>query len=380
MSAGGLALVWRLGAATTLIVMASAVAAPVLAVLLQQAGHGPALIGAFAMLPFLLVGVLIPVVPKAIARWGLVRTYRAGALLQLAGTLCFALGDGLPVWIVGSVVVGTGAALLWNSTETLLTQEAPAAMRGRVMGLYQTALGAALALGPFLPGLLQARARTVLWIAAAMVGGCFVLVATAHPRAAITRPAAAASGTWQALKLVPWLAALAFAGGIFEAGLSALSAAQASAMGLSLGAAASAAGAIGIGSFLLQYPAGWAADHLPLRKVFTGAALLLALASIGIAFAAQAPWLLWACGLVWGGVGGALYTLSIIEVAHAFHGHATAGGTAAMITGYTWGGTLGPLASGAMLQAGGLPAMGGLLLLLALGALVAARRADRAAA
>jgi hypothetical protein len=46
-----------------------------------------------------------------------------------------------------------------------------------------------------------------------------------------------------------------------------------------------------------------------------------------------------------------------------------------MITGYTWGGTLGPLASGWMLQAAGLAGLAGLLLLVALGALVAARRA-----
>lgn len=378
MSGGGLALVWRLGSATALILMGFAMAAPVLAVLLQQAGHGPAVIGAFAMLPFLLVGALIPVVPRAIARWGVVRTYRAGALLQLAGTVCYALGNGLAPWIAGSVLVGTGAALLWNATEALLAQEAPPEMRGRVMGLYQTALGAALALGPFVPGVLGLDARTVLWSAAGLVLACFATVATLQARAHQV-PATASAGTWQALRLVPWLAALAFAGGVFEAGLSAISAAHASSIGMSLGVAASAAGAIGIGSFLMQYPAGWAADHLPLRKVFTGAALLLALASVAIGFAGSAPWLLWVCGLVWGGVGGALYTLSIIQVAHAFQGQATAGATAAMITGYTWGGTLGPLASGATLEAGGLPALAALLLLLALGSLVAARRIDVAA-
>jgi MFS family permease len=205
------------------------------------------------------------------------------------------------------------------------------------------------------------------------------MVATLQARVHQVPSSTAAAGTWRALRLVPWLAALAFAGGVFEAGLSAISAAHASSIGMSLGVAASAAGAIGIGSFLMQYPAGWAADHLPVRKVFTAAALLLALASVAIGFAGGAPWLLWVCGLVWGGVGGALYTLSIIQVAHAFQGQATAGATAAMITGYTWGGTLGPLASGATLEAGGLPALAALLLLLALGALVAARRMDAAA-
>jgi len=368
-----LGLVWRLGAATTLIVMSFSMVAPVLAVLLQRAGHGLTLIGAFSMLPFLCIGLMMPVVPRVIARYGVVRTYRAGALLDLLGVAGYSLGDRLALWSACSLLAGVGSALLWNATETLLTQEAPPEMRGRVMGLYQTALGAALALGPFLPALLQLQAQEALWLAAAMVAACLVLAARARARHANVRLQGHA-GTWQALRAVPWLAALAFAGGVFEAGLSAITAAHASATGMELRAAASVAGAIGVGSFLFQYPAGWAADHFDLRRVCSGAAVLLAIASVGIAFAGQLPWLLWLCGLVWGGVGGALYTLAIIQVAHAFAGRATAGGAAAMITGYTWGGTLGPVGSGAVLEGSGLPGLAALLLLLALGALIAARR------
>jgi hypothetical protein len=98
-------------------------------------------------------------------------------------------------------------------------------------------------------------------------------------------------------------------------------------------------------------------------------------ASLAAAFAGRAPWLLWTSGLVWGGVGGALYTLTMVQVAHAFADRTTAGGTAAMITGYTWGGTLGPVASGSALQSGGEPGLALLLTLLALAALAGARRA-----
>ena len=372
--ASGLALVWRLGAATTLIVTAFSMVGPVLAVLLQQAGRGTTFIGAFAMLSFLMVGLLIPVMPRLLARWGTLRCYRAGAVLQLAGVTGYALADSVAVWALCSVVAGTGAAALWNTTEALLAEEAPPAMRGRVMGLYQTALGGALALGPFLPGLLRLEAREVLWLGVAMVAACLLLAVTApahEPKERTGRP----TGTVQALRLVPWLALLAFCGGVFEAGLGAVGAAHASESGMSLRAAASVAGAIGVGSFLLQYPAGWAADRFPLRTVFTGAALALLAASLAMAFAARAPWVLWASGLVWGGVGGALYTLTMVQVAHAFADRATAGGTAAMITGYTWGGTLGPVASGSALEHGGTPGLALVLTLLALAALAAARRA-----
>jgi MFS family permease len=370
----GLALVWRLGAATTLVVSGFAMIGPVLAVLLQQAGHGTAFIGAFSMLPFLMVGLLMPVMPRLLAHWGTLRTYRSGAALQLAGVLGYALSDSMLVWALCSIVAGIGAAALWNTTEALLAEEAPAAMRGRIMGLYQTALGGALALGPFLPGLLRLEAGSALWLAVGMLAAALLLGITApahEPRETGHAP----TGTWHALRMVPWLALLAFCGGVFEAGLGAVGAAHASESGLSLRAAASVAGAIGVGSFLLQYPAGWAADRYAMRSVFSGAALALLAASLAMAFASHAPWLLWVSGLVWGGVGGALYTLTMVQVAHAFAGRATAGGAAAMITGYTWGGTLGPVASGSALQGGGTPGLALLLGLLALGALGAARRA-----
>lgn len=375
----GVALVWRLGAATTLIVTAFAMIGPVLAVLLQQAGHGTAFIGAFSMLPFLMVGLLIPVMPRLLARWGTLRSYRSGAVLQLTGVLGYALSDSTLVWAVASVIAGTGAAALWNTTEALLAEEAPPKVRGRVMGLYQTALGAALALGPFLPGLLRLEAGTVPWLAVGMVGACLMLAVTApaHEPRHGDRPA---TGTAHALRMVPWLAVLAFCGGVFEAGLGAVAAAHGSASGMSLRAAASIAGAIGIGSFLFQYPAGWCADRFALQRVFTAAAGALLVASLAMAFANDAPWLLWACGLVWGGVGGALYTLTMVQVAHAFAGRATAGGAAAMITGYTWGGTLGPVASGSALQGGGPAGLALVLGALALLTLAAARRAAPQAA
>jgi MFS family permease len=367
----GMAVVWRFAAATTLIVLAFSMTGPVLAVSLQQAGASTAAVGLFAMLPFAMVGLLIPVVPRILARWGVVRTYQAGCLLDLLGAALYATTDGWVPWSVASVVSGIGAAALWNATEALLAREAPPESRGRAMGLYQTALGASLALGPFVPGLLGWDARGILWAACGLVAACCVLAAIIPHRPA--EPAVAQAGTWEAMRTVPLLVLIAFSGGVFEAGLGSVSAANASALGLGLSGAASVAGAIGTGSFLCQYPAGLAADRFPLRSVFGAAALVLLASSVAFGFSGHAPWLLWAAGLLWGGIGGALYTLTMVEVAHAFDGRATAGGAAAMITGYTVGGTVGPVASGAALAWGGVAGMGALLSTLALATLVAAR-------
>lgn len=371
-----MSVVWRLAFATSLIVLAFAMAAPVLAISLQQAGHGTTTVGAFAMIPFLMVAALIPIVPRVLARWGIVRAYRWGCVLQLAAILGYAVGDGLAVWSAAAVSGGIGAAALWNATEALLAREAPPERRGRVMGLYQTGLGAALALGPFVPALLGWGARPVLWAGVVLVAICCA-IALAVPRHATTEPPRhLAAGTWHALHAAPLLAAIALIGGVFEAGLSSVGAAYASATGLGLGAAATVAGAIGVGSFACQYPAGYAADHFRPKAVFSAAALLLFAASVSVTFAGTLPWLLWVAGVVWGGVGGALYTLTMVQVAHQFEGRATAGGAAAMITGYTAGGTVGPLASGTALDIAGVGGLAATLSLLALAALWAARRLE----
>jgi MFS family permease len=372
MTGRGMGVVWRFAIATTLIVLAFSMTAPVLAVTLQQAGASTTAVGGFAMIPFALVGVLIPVVPRLLARWGVVRTYRAGCGLVLAGLTTYAATDGWIPWVLGSVLAGAGSAALWNATEALLAREAPPDQRGRVMGLYQTALGASLALGPFLPALLDWGARSVLWGGSVLVAVCCLFAATISSKAT-AEPPGGHSGTWEAICAVPLLVLVAFSGGMFEAGLGSVSAAHASEIGLQLAGAASVAGAIGVGSFLCQYPAGLAADRFRLRSVFTVAALLLLVSSIAYLWTDRATWLLWAIGLVWGGVGGALYTLTMIEVAHVYSGRPTAGGTAAMISGYTAGATLGPVASGAVLQWAGVPGLAWLLGAMACATLAAAR-------
>jgi len=184
--------------------------------------------------------------------------------------------------------------------------------------------------------------------------------------------------TWHAMRLVPALVCIAFVGGVFEAGLSSVSAANGAQLGLSLAQASSIVGALGVGSFICQFPAGLAADRFAPQRVFGIAGGVLLFASAAFAFAPQWQWLLYATAMVWGGVGGALYTLTMIRVSHHFSARmgaqAVASGTAAMITGYTLGGALGPLIGGAVLQwmgAGGLSAW---LCLLALCVMVASRR------
>ena len=356
---------WWLAAATTLVVTSFSMFGPVLAVLLQQRGMGTAAVGAFAMIPFACIALLIPVMPRIFARFGIGRVYLLGMALESVCTLGYIFfldsPNAFAWWCASAVAGGVGAAAVWNATEALLAENAPPDQRGKVMGLYQTALGAALAAGPFVPALLSWQPKTTL-IAAAVVQFAALAIAL---RLKLTQAAHTPSheegegqqqigSTLQAIRVVPALVLIAFAGGVFEAGLSSISAANGASLGLSLAQASSIVGALGVGSFVFQYPAGLAADRFAPQRVFGVAGVLLLIASIAFAASAQLTWLLYATAIVWGGIGGALYTLTMIRVAHHFDARmgysAVASGTAAMITGYTLGGALGPLISGAALQ------------------------------
>ena len=354
---------WWLAAATTLVVTSFSMFGPVLAVLLQQRGFGTAAVGAFAMIPFACIAALIPIMPRIFARFGIGRVYLLGMALESVCTLGYIVFIDSPHafawWCASAMAGGVGAAAVWNATEALLAEHAPQDKRGQVMGLYQTALGAALAAGPFVPALLGWQPKTTL-IAAALVQFAALGIAlklkltqaahTAAPDAAHKQ----IGSTWQAVQLVPALVLIAFAGGVFEAGLSSVSAANGAALGLSLAQASALVGALGVGSFVFQYPAGLAADRFAPQRVFGIAGVLLLIASLAFALTPQLPWLLYVIAVLWGGVGGALYTLTMIRVAHHFDARmgysAVASGTAAMITGYTLGGAVGPLVSGVALQ------------------------------
>ena len=172
-------------------------------------------------------------------------------------------------------------------------------------------------------------------------------------------------GLIAAWRFRPALVWAAVVGGVFEVGLGTITTAYGSEIGLNLAAATSIAGALGMGSFALQYPLGWLADHVASRRLFALGAGVLALSGVAFAFATQWPALIWVCATLWGAMGGALYTLSMIRVAHDFADSSALAGTSAMIAGYTVGGSLGPLVSGWAFDHVGVAGQGALLALLA---------------
>jgi MFS family permease len=371
--------VLHVGAAVTLVVLMFSLLSPVLAVRLQAMGHGASAIGLFLMLPFAAIATAVPLLPRVFVRLGVPPALRWGLLLEFSATLTYGLVEDYAIWCIAAAISGFGAAAAWNGTEALVAQHAPREARGRWTGLYQTSLGAALALGPFLPGLLGLSPLTATWVACAGLSAGLLLLMS--PRVSRLGGALAGSraGWWQAACERPLLVWAAFVGGVFEAGLASITAAYGAQLGFTLAASTSIAGVLGV--VALQYPTGWLADRHGTRGLLVAAGSLLVIASIPLAWAQQAPAWLWPSALLWGAVGGALYTLTMIRVAHEWSDAAGPGnvvaGTAAVIVGYTAGGAVGPLVSGVLIERIGVGAASAWLVLLAASIVAAAWRSAR---
>jgi len=357
---------WRVMMGTALVVLSFSLLNPVLAVRLQTAGVSSTAIGGFAMLSFVSVALLIPVVPHLFAKVGVGRAYRLGLGLELIACLGYLLTDSYALWCALGLMSGVGAAAAWNATEALIAHNVPATHRGRLTGFYQAILGAGMALGPFLPGLLGLGPLQANAVAAAGLAlGLSLTLVPAVSQLKAMHEDREPMGLIAAWRFRPGLVWAAVVGGVFEVGLGTITTAYGSEIGLNLAAATSIAGALGMGSFALQYPLGWLADHVASRRLFALGASVLALSGVAFAFATQWPALIWVCATLWGAMGGALYTLSMIRVAHDFADSSALAGTSAMIAGYTVGGSLGPLISGWAFDHVGVAGQGAWLALLA---------------
>jgi len=358
---------WRVMLGTTLVVLSFSLLNPVLAVRLQTAGASSTAIGLFATLPFISVALLVPVVPWVFARIGVGVAYRIGLALELAACLGYLLTDQYEVWCALGLMSGVGAAAAWNATEALIAHNVPATHRGRLTGLYQALLGGAMALGPMLPGLTGLGPDGANWFSAlSLAAGLGLTLAPSVGRLQAMHEGQAHMGLLAAALFRPGLVWAAIVGGVFEVGLGSVTTAYGSQIGLNLAAATSIAGALGMGSFLLQYPLGWLADRMAARRLFMGGAALLAVSALAFTQAVHWPALIWVCALAWGALGGALYTLSMIRVAHDFADTSALAGTSAMIAGYTLGGALGPVLSGWVFDHLGVGGQGAWLGLLAI--------------
>ena len=341
--------VWRYAAAAICESVPIAMMLPLIALYMNDSGTSPIAIGFYGALPFILTLINLPLVPRVLAAVGFARMFRTGLALSTAGLVLSALTRDYVLLCIGASLVGIGAAYRWSATEALIAWTTPTARLGRVTGLYQSFVAAAAAVGPFLVPVFSLRLETAAGLAIGLTLFAWLPIISLSPK---TGPELAApealSGSIRWWVFVP-LATLGFIGGVFEAGLNALGPIQATRLGvLPSSSAVTLTGVIALASLATQYPIGRLADRFGGAALFRALSVTLLLSLVAVPLSKSFLAGIWFAAIAWGGAGGSLYTLSIIEVGIAYRNVPQA--VSAIIGAYTIGGATGPVIGGVGLE------------------------------
>lgn len=325
---------------------------PLTTIILAERGLEPALIGFYGASNFIaLMAASLFASPIANAL-GQRRAYLGATVISLLVISSYLLTDSLLMWFIFSIITGLTGAVRWIVGESWVAALSPPESRGRFIGVFETMIGACTFAGPAL--LLLTGTTTQLPFAIAAVCaliGLFLLLPIRAPKDSHDAEESASTSPkrFSVLLAIPAVLIAAFVGGMFEAGTTTILPVFAVATGLGAFFATSVVTAIGVGSFALQYPFGHFADRFPLQRVLLIGMAIMLVTSLALPLA-QRGWLLWVLGFLFGGVGGGLYTLAMIQIGHQFSGLRLVQATSLLVFIYNLGSALGPGLGGVALQ------------------------------
>ena len=274
-------------------------------------------------------------------------------------------------WLAAAAVLGLGGGLVWVSGEAWLAEAAPRERRGLLIGLFETSVGLGMLAGPALLPLSLWAGVSPLGVALVFMAGglaCAWPLLRVAPPAVDAHQAPAQGGDarngWRAFALP--LVAVAAASGLMESGTSSLLPSISMRLGFALDTAAWLGAFIGAGSALLQAPFGALADRAGLGRAMALAWALVLGATLALWWWSGAPQqVLWPVGFVLGGVGGAVYTLVVIELGHRLTGSGLVKAMGLLVTAYTAGTAGGPALGGWLFDRAGLPGLAAVMTLCA---------------
>ena len=341
---------------------------------LQTAAQGRPVVVVGSLATAMWVGIVLASTRAhaVVARYGHARVFVAATALACAAIAGTTWHEHIAGWLASAFVLGLGGGFVWVAGESWLAEAAPAEKRGLYVGLFETAVGLGLMVGPAMVPLLRwldvpvPLASTALMLLALLVSlPLLAFTAPARPavQAGTSADTAADAAAWRTL-MFPLLA-VAVLSGLMEAGVSALLPAISMRLGMTLESAAWLGAVIGAGSALLQPPAGHLADRFGVRHITLAAWLVVLVANAVLLMAASNPLqVLWFVGFTLGGVGGAVYTLMIVELGNRLSGARLVRAIGWLVVAYSVGTASSPALGGALFDATGLHGLASALLFL----------------
>jgi len=280
------------------------------------------------------------------------------AAIPALAAVGFALTDALPLWFLLELLAGAASGLRWVLSEAVVAEFSPTGQRGRYVGIFETMVGTTFVIGPAVLVWVGPAEPAALWVAVGFMtaGLAWSFLIPKMPDAADAHSSKVGlHGVWQALVKHPIIMLAGFVGGFFESGITSILPLYGLALGLGAATAALLVSASGLGSALMMLPVGMLADRwnnpaAGRRKMMIVLAFATLLATCVVPLVADITVLAWPIVFLWGGAGGSLYTLAMIDIGSREEGITLVNSTAVLVLTYTLGGMTASGASGALLQ------------------------------
>jgi MFS family permease len=252
-------------------------------------------------------------------------------------------------------------------SEAWLNAVTAEAIRGRVIGVYATVMAAGFALGPLLLVMLGGAGLTPFVVCAAIIAASILLILPLRRRSAAELLGMRLGTLVQFFRVGALLAGVVLVFAFFDAAIMTLLPVYMLRAGFTAAFGSAALSAMLIGMVFAQFPVGWLLDRYPRPAVIAGCALAAALGCALLPLSLHIAPLLWPLLVILGGVSFALYTGALTVLGEHFRGQLLLAGSACFALAYGVGGTMGPLAGGAVLQVFGANAMPALFAVVFLG-------------
>ncbi|TVR06553.1 MAG: MFS transporter [Salinarimonadaceae bacterium] len=308
-------LIWTITAGATLIQVANGLLQILLPLRMEAAAIPISGIGWVASAYGLGFAVGCLAAPALVRHVGYIRAFSSMAAIACVVVLSFTRAEALWEWIVLRILSGLALAGLFTIIDGWVSARATTGNRGRVVSLYMICTKIALMLSPLAIGLGSIERDGLFMLVAALM--CLSLLPVSatiseEPRA----PRSVRIIVPQLFRIAPSAIVGAFAVGLMNGAVIAITPVYGVRLGLAPEAAALLVLAVQAGSLLFQWPLGWLSDMTDRRKVIAGLAAGTALACGAVVWASAGtnPTILLLAFGFWGGMALCVYAVC---VAHA---------------------------------------------------------------
>ena len=330
---------------------------PLLLLRMKGADISTSVAGLFAATGWAGIFLFTPFASWVAQRLGRRSALWLAAAIPAIASLGFVFTDALPVWFALELLAGAASGLRWVMAEAVVAEFSAPGQRGRNIGLFETMVGTTFILGPaLLVWLGPLEPAAFWWCTAFMVGGlAWSLLIPPLPAAADPQAAVGVRGVWRALLAHPVIMLAGFVGGFFESGITSILPLYGLSLGLDASRSALLVSASGLGSAIMMLPTGMLADRWTdgahgRRSMMVIVAFVTLLATCIVPMVAPIDWLAWPIVFLWGGAGGSLYTLAMIDIGSREQGITLVNSTAVLVLTYTLGSMCASASSGVLLQ------------------------------